>query len=51
MKNLTYNQYVNLIEKTRGTNHYLHIEMYKDAKKNLIPEQFIQLQQQLAKPA
>lgn len=51
MKNLTYSQYYDLIERTKGYNPYLYVSVYKEAKENLMPEQFKLLQQQIANVA
>ncbi len=47
MKNLSYTHYLNLINKIKG-NPYLYVSTYKEAKKNLIPNQFTELQHRLS---
>ncbi|WP_160162389.1 hypothetical protein [Ochrovirga pacifica] len=48
MKKLTYTQYFEIIQKAKQHNPYLYVSTYKEAKKNLIPEQFVLLQEKIS---
>lgn len=44
MKKLSYKEHYELILKAKRTNPYLYIKTYKEAKNQLMPEKFIELQ-------
>lgn len=51
MKKLTYTQYFELIQKAKRNNPYFYVTTYSEAKRNLIPEQFMLLQEKISKAA
>ncbi|GGF81120.1 hypothetical protein [Wenyingzhuangia marina] len=51
MKKLTYTQYFELILKAKKHNPYFYVATFNEAKRNLVPEQFMLLQQKISKAA
>ena len=51
MKKLSYTQYYDLIQKAKKNNPYFYVSIYNEAKRNLIPKQFMLLQEKMTKVA
>lgn len=47
MNNLSYTHYLKIINKIKN-NPYLYVSTYREARKNLIPDQFTQLKNSLS---
>ncbi|WP_160162395.1 hypothetical protein [Ochrovirga pacifica] len=47
MKNTNYTHYYQMIQKVKSTNPDLYVATYNEAKRNLVPEQFLLLQQKI----